>query len=53
MMETGSNDVLVIKANSNDAFGQKERLVPFIEQQVISNIDITNKLIEVNWEPDF
>jgi 16S rRNA processing protein RimM len=53
MMETGSNDVLVVKANSNDAFGQKERLIPFIEQQVISNIDITSKLIIVNWEPDF
>jgi 16S rRNA processing protein RimM len=53
MMETGSNDVLVVKANSNDAFGQKERLIPFIEQQVISNVDITSKLITVNWEPDF
>jgi 16S rRNA processing protein RimM len=53
MMETGSNDVLVVKANSNDAFGQKERLVPFIEQQVISNVDITSKLIIVNWQPDF
>ena len=53
MMETGSNDVLVVKANSNDAFGQKERLIPFIEEQVISNVDITGKLITVNWEPDF
>lgn len=53
MMETGSNDVLVVKASSNDAFGQKERLIPFIEEQVISNVDITGKLIKVNWEPDF
>ncbi|HEY5715785.1 MAG TPA: ribosome maturation factor RimM [Psychromonas sp.] len=53
LMETGSNDVLVVKANSNDAFGQKERLIPFIEKQVISNVDITGKLIQVNWEPDF
>jgi len=53
MMETGSKDVLVVKANSNDAFGQKERLIPFIEEQVISNVDITGKLITVNWEPDF
>ncbi len=53
MMETGSNDVLVVKANSNDAFGQKERLIPFIDKQVISSVDITGKLIQVNWEPDF
>ncbi|ABM05052.1 16S rRNA processing protein RimM [Psychromonas ingrahamii 37] len=53
IMETGSNDVLVVKANSNDAFGQKERLIPFIDKQVISNVDITSKLIQVNWEPDF
>ena len=53
LMETGSKDVLVVKANSNDAFGQKERLIPFIEEQVISNVDIAGKLITVNWEPDF
>lgn len=53
IMETGSNDVLVVKANSNDAFGQKERLIPFIDKQVVSNVDITGKLIQVNWEPDF
>lgn len=53
MMATGSNDVLVVKANSNDAFGKKERLIPFIEEQVISNVDLTGKLIQVNWDPDF
>lgn len=53
LMETGSKDVLVVKANANDAFGQKERLIPFIEEQVISNVDIAGQLITVNWEPDF
>jgi len=53
LMETGSNDVLVVKANANDAFGQKERLIPFIEQQVILQVDIASKLITVNWEPNF
>ena len=53
IMETGSNDVLVVKANAKDAFGQKERLIPFIEEQVISNVDIASKLIIVNWEPNF
>ncbi len=39
MLETGSNDVLVIKANLKDAFGQKERLVPYLEEQVIKKVD--------------
>ena len=51
--EASEKDVLVVKANSNDAFGQKERLIPFIKEQVISNVDIAGKLITVNWEPDF
>ena len=33
MMETGSNDVIVIKANLKDAFGIKERLVPFLRSE--------------------
>ncbi len=40
MMETGSNDVLVIKANLKDAFGIKERLVPFLDGQVIKMISL-------------
>lgn len=38
MLETGSNDVLVVKANLKDAFGQKERLIPFLEEQVIKKL---------------
>lgn len=53
MMETGSNDVLVVKANATDAFGKKERLIPFINEQVIINVDITARKIIVNWEPNF
>lgn len=47
MMETGSNDVLVIKANLKDAFGIKERLVPFLDGQVIKKVDLTTRTIEV------
>ena len=52
-METGSNDVLVIKANLKDAFGIKERLVPFIDGQVIKKVDLTTRSIEVDWDPGF
>lgn len=53
LMETGSNDVLVVKANANDAFGQSERLIPFVEDQVIKSVNITDSIIEIDWEPDF
>lgn len=53
MMETGSNDVLVVKANLKDAFGAKERLVPFIDEQVIRKVDLSAQLIEVDWDPSF
>lgn len=38
LMETGSNDVLVIKANLKDAFGIKERLIPFLDEQVVKTL---------------
>ncbi len=53
ILETGSNDVLVVKANLRDAFGQKERLIPFLEEQVIINIDREAQRIEVDWDPGF
>lgn len=53
MMETGSNDVMVVKANLKDAFGVKERLLPFLNGQVIKRIDLSTQFIEVDWEPGF
>ncbi len=53
IMETGSNDVLVVKANLKDAFGKKERLVPYLEEQVIKNVDREAQRIEVDWDPGF
>ncbi|MGL4927452.1 MAG: ribosome maturation factor RimM [Plesiomonas shigelloides] len=53
MMETGSNDVLVVKANLKDAFGIKERLIPFLDGQVIKKVDLATRTIEVDWDPGF
>ena len=53
MMETGSNDVLVVKANTKDAFGKQERLVPFLYEQVVKRVDLTTKTIEVDWDAGF
>ena len=53
MMETGSNDVLVVRANSKDAFGKQERLIPFLYEQVVKRVDLTTKIIEVDWDAGF
>ena len=53
IMATASNDVMVVKANSNDAFGRSERLIPFIQSQYIQAVDKENKRIVVDWPSDF
>jgi len=53
VMETGANDVLVIKANLNDGFGKKERLVPYLFEQVVKSVSLEDKQICVDWDPGF
>ncbi|MBO9490242.1 ribosome maturation factor RimM [Endozoicomonas sp. G2_1] len=53
IMETGANDVLVVKANRNDGFGKKERLIPYLFDQVIDSICKQTKQINVDWDPGF
>ncbi|XPF96406.1 ribosome maturation factor RimM [Colwellia sp. RE-S-Sl-9] len=53
VMETGANDVLVVKANLNDGFGKKERLIPYLFEQVVESVSLENKQICVDWDPGF
>lgn len=53
LFETGANDVMLVKANLNDAFGQKERMLPFLREQVIKEVDMQAKTITVDWDPGF
>jgi 16S rRNA processing protein RimM len=53
LLETGSNDVLVVKAKPKDAFGQSERLIPFLTDQVIKEVNQQTKTIVVDWDPGF
>jgi 16S rRNA processing protein RimM len=46
LMETGANDVLVIR-------GEREHLVPFIQGQYVMRVDLEEGLIEVDWDPEF
>ncbi len=53
LFETGANDVLVVKANSKDAFGQKQRMIPYLYDEVIVEVDRAGKVITVDWDPAF
>ena len=54
ILETGANDVLVIKSNNKDEKGKhQEYLIPYVWQQVILNVDLDESFIEVDWQPDY
>lgn len=53
MMETGSNDVMVVKASSRDVFGLKERLIPFLYGRDTKKVDLAARIVEVDWDPGF
>jgi len=53
IVETGSNDVLLVKANAKDGFGKAERMIPFVTGQFVLEVNLAEKQILVDWEPDF
>ena len=53
IFNTGANDVMSVKANIKDAFGQKERLLPFVLDNVVQSVDKNGRVITVDWDPGF
>lgn len=46
MLETGANDVLVVK-------GEREMLIPFIRELVVKAVDLGERRITVDWDSEF
>jgi 16S rRNA processing protein RimM len=46
ILETGANDVVVI-------MGERERLIPFLQEQTIMSVDLDAGIMIVDWDPDF
>lgn len=52
MIETGANDVLVVVATEK-SIDEQERLIPFVMDEVVEEIDFEQGLLAVNWQKDY
>ncbi|MGO1232811.1 MAG: ribosome maturation factor RimM [Marinobacter sp.] len=52
LMETGSNDVLVVRATAA-SIDQRERLIPYLPDQVLKEVDLGASRMMVDWDPEF
>jgi 16S rRNA processing protein RimM len=56
LFETGANDVVVVsdqRPNYADDGGEIEVLVPWVVPDVVTEVDMENRTITVDWDPDF
>lgn len=52
LIETGSNDVLVVRA-TDASIDQRERLIPYRPEQVVKSISLAESAMIVDWDPEF
>jgi len=52
LIETGSNDVLVVRA-TDASIDQRERLIPYLPDQVIRSVDLAGSRLVADWDPEF
>ena len=46
LLATGANDVMVVK-------GDRERLIPFVLEQYVRQVDLEGGRVVVDWDPEF
>ena len=49
MLETGAHDVMVVQSKKE---GEQERLIPFVNNEIVINVDLDAKRVDVDWEWD-
>lgn len=52
LLETGANDVLVVKGTT-ESIDKNERLLPYLPGQVVKEIDLETGTMRVDWDPEF
>lgn len=48
LIETGANDVLVVKASAG-SIDDRERLIPYLPGEVVTRVSLEEGVIEVDW----
>lgn len=46
MLETGADDVMVLQ-------GERERLIPFVMDEIVREVDLANHRLVVDWSPEY
>ena len=52
LLETGANDVLVVKPGAT-SIDDRERLIPYVEKDIVLSVDLDEGKVLVAWEADF
>ncbi len=55
LLATGANDVLVVKGDKAElgSIDNKERLLPYVPEQFVISVDLSEGEIRVDWDPEF
>ena len=52
MLETGANDVLAVRGDSH-SLDRRERLIPWLPDDVITEVNLAEGRMTVDWDPEF
>ncbi|TDP01117.1 ribosome maturation factor RimM [Marinomonas balearica] len=52
LMETGANDVVVVRA-CEGSYDREERLIPYVPETYILDVNLESKEMVVDWDPEF
>lgn len=52
MIETGANDVLVV-VSTDSSIDDRERLIPYLPDRVVQQVDLKTGILLVDWQADW
>lgn len=52
LLETGANDVMVVQGDESSV-DKQERLLPYVQDQVVKEVDLARQTMLVEWDKDY